>query len=551
MRSSLLVPLVAALLGCQGFVGEQPARPGQDDGDFPEGVVVPAPQTRAPRLTHHEWERTVQELLHLEEETGLVESLRADALPGEAVFRNPGASLSVDDVLWGGYQRAATTLAARVTSDPARLAELAPYSADEAGATEFVREMGLRAHRRPLDDGEVEEYLTLYRRAGGLYGTLDAHTAGIRLVLEAMLQSPFFLYRVELSDERKDGVIPLSDYEIAARLSYALWGSMPDEELFAAAAAGMLKEPEGLEMQARRMLEDRRAEARVVDFHRQLFDVDSFAGIAPSPEVFPEASSRLAEYAMAEHDLFVREMIFSRDGTYGDLLTSSASFANDELARIYGLSGSFGEELVPVTLDSSQRRGVFTQVGFLASNATTVLPDPIHRGAFLAERIACIHIAAPPANTPPPAVVPGQTNRETIAEHTEQPGSICAGCHAQIINPFGFAFEHYDAIGAWRNEDSGFAVDASARPPVDGAPTPVAGAPELADALADSQWAHECYARHWMEFAFGRHAMPEDQALIAKLAEPSRAGELAVRDLLVAIVTSRAFVARSTRESTQ
>lgn len=565
MRSTLLALLMLPLVACQGFVGDTPARPGGGDGDGIDGpgdgpgngtgngpgdpgVITPAPQSRLPRLTHQEWENTVQSLLYLDGETGLVSSLRTDSLPGEAVFDNPGGMLSVDEVLWAGYQRAASELAERVTSDPALLAQIAPGPANEEGAEAFVREMGLRAHRRPLSDVEVGEYLTLFDRAAGLYGNLGAFESGVRLVLEAMLQSPNFIYRVELSATEHEGTIPLDDWEIASRLSYALWGTMPDEELFAAAAAGMLEDPASVEVQARRMLEDPRAERVVVDFHRQLFDVDKFRGISPSPSAFPEVSDRLGEYAIAEHDAFVREMVFVRGAGYRELLTSPATFVNAELARIYDIPGEFGDELVPVTLNDAERRGVLTQVGFLAANSTTTAPDPIHRGVYVAQRIACIPVAAPPDNTPPPSPVPGQTNRQTIEGHTEQPGSTCAGCHAQIINPFGFPFESYDAIGAWRTEDSGFPVDTSARPAIDGVPTPVANATELADALAESEWAHECYARYWIEYALGRAAEPEDDALITNLASGSRAGDLAVRDLIVSIVTSPAFLTRSTRE---
>lgn len=544
-------PAFVALLlaACQGYVGETPHRPGDGD-DVLEGVVLPAPQTRVPRLTHDQWEATVRDLLHLEGDTGLAETLRIDSLPGDAVFTNRGGALEVDEVLWGNYQRAAAELADRVTSDTARLARILPPGAtpDEAGAALLVRELGMRAHRRPLEPTEHEEYMNVYRAGAGRYGSLDTFTSGVRLVLEAMLQSPHFLYRVELGAARVEGVIPLGDFEVASRLSYALWGTMPDEELFAAAAAGMLRDPAGVEVQARRMLDDPRAAEAMVDFHRQLFDVDTFGGIAPSPERFPDASAELARYAAEEHDLFVREIVLGRDGSYRDLLTSTTTFANDELARIYGLSGTFGPELVPVSLDASERRGIFTQVGFLASNATRTDPDPIHRGVYLAERIACIHINAPPADTPPVSPVPGRTNRQIIEEHTEQPGSICAGCHAQIINPFGFPFESYDAIGGWRTEDNGFSIDTTSSPPIDGAPTPVSGAVELAEALAESQWAHECYVRHWIEYALGRQAAPEDTALVGELATRSRAGELAVRELVVALVTSRAFLTRNLRE---
>ncbi|RZO56337.1 MAG: DUF1592 domain-containing protein [Sandaracinaceae bacterium] len=543
---------VACLIGCQGFVGDTPSRPGDGERHVPDGVVIPAPETRLPRLTHAQWENTVRDLFGLEGPTGLSDALRADSLPGEAIFDNPGGALNVDEVLWSGYQRAAGDLAETATVDSAIFERIAPPvggGADRDRAERFVRSFGARAHRRPLTDDEISEYMMLYGEASGLYGAQDDLHAGVRLILEAMLQSPFLLYRVELSSERDRGTIPLDDYEIASRLSYALWDSLPDEELFAAAAAGMLTaDPEQVALQARRMLDDPRAEGVFVRFHRQLFDVASFEGITPSTTFFPDAPANLGALATEEHDRFVREIVFGRDGSYRDLLTSPDTFVNAELAAVYGLDGSFGEDFEPVTLDASQRRGVFTQVGFLASNATQAAPDPIHRGVFLAERVACVHIEAPPDDVPPPPVIEGATNRETIANHTEQPGSICAGCHSQIINPFGFPFESYDAIGAWRELDNGHPVDTTGSPPIDGAPTPVSGAVELVDALADSTWAHECYVRHWVERTMGRHAAPEDQALVSALAEGSRDGTLSVRELVVQIVTSRAFLHRSVRE---
>lgn len=550
MRVSLPSAAALLLVACQGFVGDTPIRPGET-GELPEGVVLPAPATRMARLTHAQWERTTQDLFGLAEPPGLASSFRADSLPGDAVFDNPGADLDVDEVLWGGYQRAAATMAERATSDAAILARIAPDATGtlDDRAERFIRDFGALAHRRPVSDDEVTEYLNVFRTAAGLYGPLDEETSGMRLVLEAMLQSPWFLYRVERSHERDGRLVPLDGYEIANRLSYALWGSMPDEELFAAAAAGMLADPEQVRTQAIRMLDDPRAEAVVLDFHRQLFDVRKFEGIMPNPEAYPDASPRLAEYAAREHDLFVAEVVFRRDGGYRDLLTSADTFVNDELARIYGVSGTFSaDEFEMVSLDPAQRRGVFTQVGFLAANSTTRLPDPIHRGVFLAERIACVHIDAPPEDTPAPDVMAGLTNRQTIELHTQQPGSICAGCHAQIINPFGFPFESYDAVGAWRTTDNGLPVDTTGTPPIDGVATPVEDAVQLADALADSQWVHECYVRHWIEYSLGRHAEAEDQALVAQLGERSLEGELSVKELLVSLVTSRAFLTRSIEE---
>lgn len=513
--------------------------------------MLPAPQTRLARLTHAQWERTVQDLFELDAPPGLSSSFRPDSLRGDAIFDNPGGSLNVDETLWESYQRAAATLAERATSDAAILGRLMPAGSGtlDERAERFIRVVGARAHRRPLTDDEVGEYRNVFMSGAGRFGPLDAETAGVRLTLEAMLQSPWFLYRIETSHDREGRLVPLGQYEIASRLSYALWNSMPDEELFAAAAAGMLSDPDTVAIQAERMLDDPRAIEVVVSFHRQLFDVRRFSGIRPNAEDFPTVTAGLAGAAVREHDLFVTELVFQRDATYRDLLTSPDTFVNAELARIYGLSGSFTEEdFVRVTLDAAQRRGVFTQVGFLASHATSRLPDPIHRGVYLAERIACIHIDAPPEDTPAPEVMAGRTNRQTIELHTEQPGSICAGCHAQIINPFGFAFERYDAVGAWRTADNGLPIDTTASPPVDGVPRPVDGALDLIDELASSQWVHECYVRHWVEFTMGRHSALEDQALVASLATQSREGELSVRELLISLVTSRAFLNRSIEE---
>lgn len=561
-RTQAVVLGLALALGCQGYVGDSPTRPDSADPGSPRrpgvpgepgsvipGVVQPAPQTRVARLTHEQWERSIQDLFGVEA-LGLSGSLRADSRSGDAVFDNRGGELEVDEILWNGYRQAAADLARRAVENDSILERIAPpVGADgNARADRFVVDFGLLVHRRPLADDEVAEYRNIYRAGIGAYSELDGFRSGLRLTLEAMLQSPYFLYRVERSTDIVSGTIPLDSYEVAARLSYTLWNSMPDEELFAAAAANLLVDPEHVEIQARRMLQDPRARDVVVSFHRQLFDVASFAGISPDTTSYSGVSSRLGALAAQEHDLFVSEIVFHRDGSYRDLLTSTDTYANDELAAIYGLEGDFGPEFELVSLDPTERRGIFTQVGFLASNATRHSSDPIHRGVFLADRIACVHIEAPPDNTPPPPVPEGRTTREIVEEHTEQPGSVCAGCHAQIINPFGYPFERYDAIGRFRETENGVPVDTTASPPVDGTPTPVRDAADLAEVLADAAWTHECYVRHWIEYALGRASAPEDDALVSQLAAASRDGSASIKEILVSIVTSRAFLHRSIRE---
>ena len=540
----MFVPLLLILaMGCEGLVAEPPARPFRDEDEVIRGVQ-PAPQSRVPRLTHRQYENSVRDLLGLDASLGLAVGWD-DTLPGGAVFDNPGGALLVDETQFDRYQAAAADAAQTATSDPAILDRIDPSG--DAGT--FIREMGLRTHRRPLTGDEESEYMTVYSAASGLYGSaVDDRTSGVRLVLEAMLQSPGFLYRQELSRERDGNVIPLDGYEVASRLSYALWNSVPDDELLQAAEAGELTDPENVATQARRMLDDARAEETIIDYHRQLFGVTDYVEIDPDASIYDDAAA-LRQAATQEHDLFVTEIALTREGTYGELLTSQDTFVNDRLAEIYGVDGTFDETFQQVTLDPTQRRGFFTHVGFLAVNATSRESDPIHRGAFLAERIACVHINAPPDDLPPPPVIEGATNRQTIEMHTEAPGSICAGCHSQIINPFGFPFESYDAIGAWRDTDNGQPVDTTGAPPVDGTATPVDDARGLADALATSVWTHQCYAKHWIEYTHGRHSLPTDEPLITEIGERSAAGELTIKELIVAVVSSRSFLYRSTREN--
>jgi hypothetical protein len=542
---------LSSLLACQGVILEP--EKGSTDARDPRGrdaeqTAGPAPTTRFARLTHDQWERTVRDLLRMDRRPGLSEGFRKDPGDAEFLFDNNGRTLSVDQALWRGYQRAAIQLAEQVATDPARLEPILPGGEEGRGqAEDFVRHFGKRVHRRPLTDEQVGEYMGLYAVAPDLYREMPRFEAGIRLMLEAFLQSPHFLYRTELSDEEKDGVIPLSGWEIASRLSYFLWDSMPDDELFSLAESGALRDPHVVAEQAKRMLQDPRADDVIVDFHQQLLEVSEFESIQPSDTFFPEAADDLGELAVRENTRFLQGELIEREGGYYELLTSNRTFVNDDLAAVYGLEGSYGDELVPAELDPDRRAGLFTQVGFLATNATSRDPDPIHRGVFLAERINCIQISAPPNDIPPLPEPSGGTNRQTIEELTEQPGTACQSCHGPTINPFGFPFESYDATGGWRTEDRGQPVDTTAEPPIDGEATPVAGAIELMHAMATSRSVHECYTKHWVEYAFGQPLAAENKILVQRLGERSLE-RASVDELLVQLVTSEAFLARSTEK---
>lgn len=550
--AAITVLLVSA---CQGVISEPGEDNGAPGGGTPPGGSTPATgpnaiaaAPRVVRLTHVQWENTIRDLFHLATPTGLSSTFTPDSKTGGFIFDNNATSLAVDQSLWSAYQRAAGDVVELVMADSAVLAKILPPDGgdDAQRARTFIEQFGRRAFRRPLQATEVDDYVALFGTGPTVYSGVSAFDAGVRLVINAMLQSPHFIYRIERSTKASNARIPLDGWEVASRLSYTIWNTMPDETLFAAAESGKLVTPEGAEAEARRLLDDPQAEDVIAAFHGVLFDVEKYESIKPLAALFPDAPANLPSLAHQENDLFVRG-VFNGGGGYRDLLTSTTTFVNAELAQIYGLSGSYGSSFQQASLDPSRRRGIFTQIGFLAANATSADPDPIHRGAYLARRIACLKIAAPPGNVPPLPEAGDKTNRETVEAHTEQPGSNCAGCHQPYINPFGFAFENYDAIGAWRDQDNGKPVNAQSSPLLDGTPTPVENAVELAEEMADSQSVHECYAKHWVEFAFGRPRAKEDDSMVTDVGALSKDGA-GIKDVLAELVTSTAFLNRSTKE---
>jgi len=495
-----------------------------------------------PRLSHRQWENATQQILQLPAPSGLSAAFLDDATTG--VFDNNGAELSVGGVLWGDYQRAAEALATQVTDDPAALARIVPddLPTDSERARAFIRHIGLRAHRRPLTTEQEDAYLVLFTTGPTHEPDLEPFVAGVRVVLMAMLQSPHFLYRVELSDELSGGRIPLDDYEIASRLSFALWNTMPDEELLDAAASGELSEPERLDEQVDRMLLDDRATEMVVRFHDQLLDTRSYADIDRTG--FDAWDPELPASMMAEPGHFVRA-VFGEGGGLRALLTSPYTYADERLARVYGQTVS-GDAFVRIDLDPSQRAGLLTQSGFLARNAVATATDPIHRGVFINHRFICAQLPAPPNDIPPIPPPDGvrRTLRDRIDRHTG-PGTCGARCHGTMINPIGFAYEHYDPLGVWRAEDNELPVDASAQYAFEDDPIAYDNAVQLAGVLAQQTVVHNCYSRHWLSYLYGRRTTGADDILVRRIGASSQEEDLDLRSLIAALVTSDAFLART------
>jgi hypothetical protein len=408
----------------------------------------------------------------------------------------------------------------------------------------WIAEFGRRAHRRPLDPGEIASYVALFDQGPELIGSGDDFGDGVEVVVTAMLQSPWFLYRVEATPAQGAAPIPLSAYELASKLSFALWNSMPDDALFDLADEGSLTEPAVLEAEADRLLDDPRAAATVADLHRQALFLDNYDNLFKDPGLYPEFGPSTPGSMKAEALAFVDDVVFG-GGTVRDLYTQTRTFVNRDLAPIYGLSGSFSSQLVPVDLDPNERAGLLTLSGFLAMEADPYISSPIRRGVFVNMHVWCVDLPPPPNMVPPlPPSDGGTTTRELVEQHTGA-GTCGAGCHSNYINPPGFAFEAFDALGRYRTTEYGLPIDAHGTYGFPDGPAEWTDVVGFSQVVADASETHRCYAQHLLEFLEGRHAAPEDDARLDVLGSRSRDADPTIRQLILDLVLTDSFRTRS------
>lgn len=314
---------------------------GSSGTDNPNGNTDPtmASGARLSRLTHFQWQNAVKDLLTLASlPPGL--TLQADAVLG---FDNNNASSALDISfdLRGDYERAAEAVAAYVVNDATSKARLLPANlptALEAKARVVIRALAERAYRRPLVAAEVDELWNLFDQGPTLTAGRDDFDAGLEVLITALLQSPFFLYRPELGEGENAAGFALTNFEVASRLSFALTDTSPDDELFAAARAGKLTNADEIKSQAMRLLKTKAAAASAAHFHEQLFRLASFDKIEKDQKAFPMFGSDMAGMLKEETRLFLDDVIKSQ-GTAADILTSKQTFVNAKLAAVYGLSG--------------------------------------------------------------------------------------------------------------------------------------------------------------------------------------------------------------------
>jgi hypothetical protein len=384
---------------------------------------------------------------------------------------------------------------------------------------------------------------TLFARGGEFVQSGDDFRDGVRLVVEAALQSPQFLYRTELSNGvGSDGRIALDDWEIASRLSYFLYNSMPDSEAFSAAESAALNDPDAIRSTVARMVGDSRAIRNLVSFHEQAWQFRRYSTIIPDPATYPQAPDDIVARVRAASSRFVQEVI-ETDGGLVELLTAPYAFADAGLAPLYG--ANITGDLQRVDFDPSERKGLLMQVGFLASNAYAIETDPIHRGLFVVRDLLCREIGDPPPGASmtelPTTSTPPETTREEVTLLTGQ--LPCSGCHMEINDP-GFAFEGFDAVGQTRTTQNGVPVDTSGMMTIDGVDLSFSGPFEVVDQVATSEEARRCYAAKWLAFAYGRELGAPELASIETLSQaPLSVGELAQE-----LASSAAFASREPNE---
>jgi hypothetical protein len=427
---------------------------------------------------------------------------------------------------------------------------------DLACAETFIETFGTRAFRRPLTDDDRKWLLGVYQSA-----LLDVEFAdAMDVVFGTILQAPAFVYIIETGEPVEEApaeLRQLTDHELASRLSYLLWDTMPDAALLEAADAGELRTDDGLRTQVDRMLDDPRTEGKIQHVVSDWLQLDggelhfSLEETAKDPELFPQYGPALQEAMRIELEAFVHRIIFEEDGSFERLLTDHHAYVNGPLAELYGIvGGPTGDEWAWVELDPQQRGGLLTRAAFLTVYGSAKVHSPIRRGVFVIEEMLCTGLGEPPPNASDIPVEGGEVEdddgntsvrsvRDDVDVRTQ--GDDCQACH-RLINPVGFSFEHYDAIGGWQDEEliSGLPIDATGDLPFSDVQGPLTDALDLSDRLATSTQVRECFADRWMTRALGQPPGPEDECardwVLERFAETG-----SIRELLTTIVLSDAF----------
>lgn len=504
-------------------------------------AVGPAPLRR---LSPSEYRNSVKDLFRLA-------TVPTFDIPGDQVVKTFGFDNNAEvqapvAVLLEKYATAATAVTTTAFQSPDKFMPCMPKSASEnqSCGAQFVEKFGQRAFRRPLTSDEKKSFTDFFNSVVAN----DSFNVAAQLTAQAMLQSPGFLYKLETgSGQASKGAVALSPWELATRLSYLLWNSMPDDDLFASAASGKLTQAAELETQAKRMLKDARAQGALEQFHSQWLGYGVLSTLAKDKATYPMWSDDLKKGLQAEAMHAVELVTKGDSGSYKNLLSSKRSFVNGALADLYKVPRPANPDGDWVDLDSKTRSGFVTQAWWLAGLSHQILPGSIPRGVYVLTRLLCSPTGSAPGNVNtalPDKPTDAKTNRDQIEKIHAASGS-CKSCH-QLIDGIGFGFEAYDAVGAYRTQDNGEPINDTGSVLVDSdVDGSFKGGVELATKLASSKKVEACIATQWFRFGMGR---PEDATAdactLAKISQDFGASGMKLDALLLSMVKSPTFRSR-------
>jgi mono/diheme cytochrome c family protein len=415
---------------------------------------------------------------------------------------------------------------------------------EDACARTIVSTLAKRAFRRPATAADLTSLLEFYEAGRKEGGTFDA---GIEAALQRILADPEFIYRGEREPQGPSTgeSYPISDLALASRLSFFLWSSIPDDELIDLAARGMLRNPEVLDRQVRRMLEDQRSQALISNFTGQWLNVRSLRASEPAVNLFPDFDDNLRHALEREVELFF-ESIVREDRSVLDLLTADYTFVNERLAKHYGIRNVYGPRFRRVTLPAEldMRRGLLGKGALLTVTSAAARTSPVTRGKWFLQTFLGVSPPDPPPDVPvlaeKPADTTGNTKAPTLRQALEahRTNPVCASCH-QIFEPMGLALEHFDAVGAWRTEDEGAPIDATGVM-ADG--TKLDGVGSLRGALArySDQFAR-VVTEKLLTYALGRGVEYQDMPTVRAIVRGAAATQYRFSSLVLGIVTSDPF----------
>ncbi len=554
MRSAILHALYLCLaVTVTGCAARSPStgKPGLETAPT---VAGPAPLRR---LTEEQYRNTVRELFG-------VRDLGTDLPVDEGTAGFFGNTIApVSELHLEKYGRAAEVVARTVAQRLGSLLPCAgqtPVKDEPACASRFIERFGRRAYRRPLTPDENESLQALFtagRQTSGFQG-------GLRLVLEALLQSPHFLYMVEPQPPGQgDKPVSIPPFALASRLSYYLWNSTPDEVLLAAAEANQLRTREQVAAQTARMMADRRFGETIASFHLQWLDLTELDGVEKRNRIYPLFTPDMRASMREETVRFADHVLRQGDGRLDTLLTARFTFVDSRLRELYGLpkvatlpaasgSGKADQPAKPgnqgkndgwsrVELTSLPRAGLLTQASVMTKHAHWDQPSLVLRGKLIREKLLCTVLPPPPpdVNNTLPRFDPKVSARERFEDHRAEVS--CAKCH-RLIDPLGIPFENYDAIGAHRTMDGPTAVDpASDLTGTKQSDGPVKDAVDLARRLSSSQEVRDCLALQWFRYALGRDDGQADAGSLARVRQAFQAASYRVPALVAAIPETDSF----------